>query len=130
MLNGSLVFPMAILDYMCDSVQTSNIASATSIWHLTMITDIRISCIFNREHPCWKNTNIPYPGTIIHVVGVCSHIKQDSLLAMDVENIVLNVLSTPVANVSGGPDDIVDHETIKKCKSSTFASVCKLTPKK
>ena len=121
---------MAILDYICDSVQISNIMSVTSIWHLNVIADIRISCIFNEEHPCWKNTNIPYSHTIIHVVSVCSHITQDSLLAMDVENIVLNVLSTPVANVSGGPDDIVDHETIKKCKSSTFASVCKLTPKK
>jgi hypothetical protein len=49
---------------------------------------------------------------------------------MDVENIVLNVPLTPATNVSGGPDDIMDHGTIKKHKFSTFTSACKSTLKK
>jgi hypothetical protein len=121
--NGSRVFPMSVSDYVRDSVQSSNIASVPFLFHETVITYVVHSCLFNSERPRWKNTNVPYPGTIIHVVGVCSHVTQDGLLALDVENIILNVPSTPAVNMSASTDDSTDQTSSKKRKFSAFACV-------
>jgi hypothetical protein len=81
-----------------------------------------VSCVFNGERPRWKNTTVPYPGTIIQITGICSHVTQDGLLAVDVDNIVLNVPTSPSSALANENEDAGASGASKKRKFRAFAS--------
>jgi hypothetical protein len=62
------------------------------------------SCVFNGQRPRWKNTNVPYPGTIVQVIGTASHLTQDGVLAVDIENVVLTVPTSPAVDSQADND--------------------------
>lgn len=59
-----------------------------------------LSAIFSGSRPRWKNTNLPFPGTVVQVTGLCSRVLDGTNLALDIENVVLNVPTSPNTAVS------------------------------
>jgi hypothetical protein len=79
------------------------------------------SAIFSSSSPRWKNTNVPFPGTIVLVIGHCSRVLDGACLALDIENIVLNVPTSPTSALSAS-DGEQTQPSGKKRKFSAVAS--------
>ena|ERR1700736_2235308 len=83
-----------------------------------------VSGLFNSARPRWKNINIPYPGSIVQIIGTCSHMALNGSLAIDIENIILNVPnSTAAADSSGGDGDEGVPVKKRKFKAITTTSM-------
>ena len=127
---GSRMFPILVSEYVRDNTQLCT---------LTYVRDLNIlkpfspdhypSATFNSSRPRWKNTNVPFPGAIVQVIGTCSRVCQDATLAIDIENIVLNV-PTPDSPTRSTSDAVNDALSAKKRKFSAFASDPKATIQK
>jgi hypothetical protein len=64
---------------------------------------------------------VPFPSTIVFITGHCSRVLDGGNLAVDIENIVLNVPTTPntALSASEGEENVPG---IKKRKFSAIAS--------
>jgi hypothetical protein len=118
---GSCTFPLTISDYVRGNMQMSTIRYVDLYFmplfhHSTLFQ----SAVFNSARPRWKNTNIPFPGTIVLIVGQCARVLDRGTLAVDIENIVLNVPVTPNSALSQDEDG--DQPAGKKRKFSAIAS--------
>jgi hypothetical protein len=80
-----------------------------------------LSAIFSSTRPRWKNTNVPFPGTVVQVTGLCSRVLDGTNLAIDIENVVLNVPTSPNTAVSSS-DTAEEQTSSKKRKFSAIAS--------
>jgi hypothetical protein len=112
---GSHTFPLTVSDYVRDNTQMSTIRYVDLYFmplfhHSTLFQ----STVFNSARPRWKNTNIPFPGTIVLVIGQCARVLDRGTLAVDIENIVLNVPVTPNSTLSQDEDG--DQPARKKKK--------------
>jgi hypothetical protein len=120
-LKGSRTFPLTILDYVRDNMQMSMIRYVDLYFmHLFHHSTLFQSAVFNSTHPRWKNTNIPFPGTIVLVIGQCACVLDRGTLGVDIENIVLNVPVTPNSTLLQDKDG--DWPAGKKRKISAIAS--------
>jgi hypothetical protein len=64
---------------------------------------------------------VPFPGTVVFIIGHCSRILDGGNLALEIENIVLNVPNTPSCILSPSEGDQT-APVGKKRKFSTVVS--------
>jgi hypothetical protein len=82
------------------------------------------SGIFSSTRPRWKNTNVPFPGTVVQITGLCSRVLDSANHAVKIENIILNVPTSPNVPASSGETG-EEQVASKKCKFSAIASTLK-----
>ena len=80
-----------------------------------------LSAIFSSTRPRWKNTNVPFPGTVVQVTGLCSRVLDGTNLAIDIEHVVLNVPTLPNTAMSSS-ETTKEQTSSKKRKFSAIAS--------
>ena len=72
---GSRTFPLTVSDYVRDNTQMITIRYVDLYFmHLFHHSTLFQSAVFNSTRPRWKNTNIPFPGTIVLIIGQCAHV--------------------------------------------------------
>lgn len=98
--DGSRSFPLAASEYVRDNTHLSTIRCAPCSFTFPHFLMSFCSAIFSSSRPRWKNTNVPFPGSIVLIIGHCSRILDGTNLAVDIENIVLNVPTSPVSALS------------------------------